>query len=93
MSKSEDLIGFIKQLMNQVASHLANRRVLKGLYKWKIFIGRGRGKGTVKRKGIIFDPGTLPFVGEETRKGFHPADCLFFLWEVRAHVTDDLTGA
>ena len=31
LSKSEDLIGFIKRLMNQGASHLANRELLQGV--------------------------------------------------------------
>lgn len=41
MSKSEDLIGFMKGFINWAASHLATRSMLPGVCtQWKGFIGR-----------------------------------------------------
>lgn len=45
MKKRRELIAFIKQFMNQVATHLARGRVPLGLYKMEAFIGRRMKQG------------------------------------------------
>ena len=47
-SKSEDLIGFIEQVMNQAAFHVATQRSLQGLVQSGRFSQEeGWGKGAV----------------------------------------------
>ena len=59
-SKFEDLIGFIKSVMNEVASHLSTRRAQGVVYigsciHWKVFVVRRRvvQEGISKRKERI----------------------------------------
>lgn len=78
-SKAEDLIGFIKGFMNQAASHSATTAVLQ---EWKVFYrkkGEARESLTKEKKGLVLGQDIFS-LGEENRKAFYLADCLFFQW-------------
>lgn len=73
-SKSEDLIGFIKWLKNQTASHLEIRRVLQGVVQTKNFLEeKGWGMGAISkiRERIIYRPGPLWRGERKEQQGFH----------------------
>ena len=52
-SKFEDVTGFIKQFMNQSASHLTSRRELQRATEKKTFLKSGQGSHKQKIKGLF----------------------------------------
>ena len=79
LSRVGDLIGFIKQFMNQAASHPATGKVLPGVLTLEGFYRkRGGARELVTKERIIFRPGCLVW-GKENCKCFNHANCLFFL--------------
>lgn len=70
-NKFEDLLGFIKQFMNQAAFHLATRRVLREVVQNKIFIERRVGKRAINKiKKLLWGQDMFFGDGERMRRVF-----------------------
>lgn len=57
LSKSEDVIGYIQQLISQAASHLARR---KACIEWKTYRQKEAGQGSYSNRVDCFRQDYLP---------------------------------
>lgn len=90
MSTFEDLIGFIKQIINWAASHVAGRGKLQEVVQNGRFLIEGEwGKKVIsKSKGLFQARSCSP---RRKSKGSYSIDYLIFLWKMeRTYVVDTI---